>query len=295
MSEITVVIMTRNRIEELLATLDRLTQLRPSPPILVVDNGSQDDTAHRVGSRFPEVEVIRLEENRGVEARNLAVARAETDYIAFNDDDSWWAPGALERVVELFDAHPRLGAVTAHVMVQPGNRDDPTSLEMHDSPVSGASDLPGIPVLGFLACATAVRRTAFEQAGGFESRLHFGGEEELLATDLAALGWEVRFVPELRVHHQASKMRDVVWRRRRGIRNRLWFLWLRRPRGVAGRRSLQLLRRARAADAARALVDALIHGGWVLRERKVVPATVEAQLARLDTARRRSSARQYRD
>lgn len=295
MSQITVVIMTRNRIEELLATLDRLTRLQPSPPIIVVDNGSQDDTARRISSRFPEVEVIRLEENRGVEARNLAVTRAGTDYIAFNDDDSWWAPGSLERVVELFDAHPRLGAVTAHVVVQPGDRDDPTSLEMHDSPVSGASDLPGIPVLGFLACATAVRRTAFEQVGGFESRLHFGGEEELLATDLAALGWEIRFVPEVRVHHQASKMRDAAWRRRRGIRNRLWFLWLRRPRGVAGRRSLQLLRRARTADAARALVDAIIHGGWVLRERKVVPETVEAELARLDTARPRSSSRQYRD
>lgn len=294
MPRITVVIMTRNRADELLATLGRLTGRAPGAPIIVVDNGSVDGTAERVRAGFPDIEVVRLEENLGVEARNLAVRDATTDYIAFNDDDSWWEPGSLERVVELFDAHPRLGALTADVIVQPGDRDDPTSLEMRDSPVTGDPSVPGIPVLGFLACATAVRRSAFDDVGGFERRLHFGGEEELLAADLAERGWEIRFVPELRVHHKASKIRDAAWRRRRGIRNTLWFLWLRRPAATAWRRSLRLLSVARPVDAAMGLADAIVRGSWVLRERAVVPDAVEDNLMRLDDGQRRSTARQYR-
>ena len=293
-THVTVVIMTRNRVEELLTTLARLTASVPAPPIIVVDNGSVDGTADRVRADFPGVEVIRLEENLGVEARNIAVGRAGTQIIAFNDDDSWWEPDSLDLAVELFASHPRLGALTADVVVQPGDREDPTSVEMRDSPVSGDPALPGIPVLGFLACATAVRRAAFEEVGGFESRLHFGGEEELLATDLAARGWAVRYVPELRVHHQASTIRDHAWRRRRGIRNTLWFLWLRRPAKVARRRSRQLLRDARTPDAARALVEAVLRGGWVLRERRVVPPDVEENLVRLDDGQTRTTARQYR-
>jgi hypothetical protein len=50
-------------------------------------------------------------------------------------------------------------------------------------------DLPGPPVLGFIACGGIVRRAAFLEVGGFNSRLGVGGEEELLAVDLTARGW----------------------------------------------------------------------------------------------------------
>ena len=293
MQDITVVIMTRNRVEELLGTLRRLEALPEQPPIVVVDNGSTDGTPGRVRERFPDVELIALRSNLGVEARNIAVRRATTPYVAFNDDDSWWDPGALPRVVDLFEADPRLGAVTAHIVVEPAGTDDPTSVEMRDSPVSGDPALPGVPVLGFLACATAVRRESFLEVGGFERRLHFAGEEELLATDLFSAGWEIRYVPDVRVHHQASASRDSEWRRRRGLRNALWFLWLRRPARAAARRMVRLLRGIPPRTALPAIIDAVARGGWIVRDRRVVPPRVERELRRLEHDQDQSTARQY--
>lgn len=293
MSPITLVIMTRDRGEELASTLTTLGQLPERPPIVVADNGSAAEAVADVARRFPWVTVIPLGRNAGVAARNLAVRRVETPYIAFNDDDSVWTPGSLRKVVDTFDAHPRIGALTAHIVVGADGRDDPTSLEMAASPVSGDPELPGIPVLGFLACATAVRRDAYLGVGGFEERFHFGGEEELLATDLAAAGWAVRYLPGATVRHTPSTSRDHAKRRRLGVRNTLWYLWLRRPARSAARRSWRVLRDAGAVTGAGGLAAALTGAGWVTRNRRVVPAGVEENLCRLEPQQARSEGRQY--
>lgn len=291
--DVTVVIMTRNRIDELTRTLGHLTSLPGSPPIIVADNGSDDGTPSVVREHFPGVEVIELAGNLGVEARNIAVRQASTPYIAFNDDDSWWGPGSLQRVVDLFERHTRLGAVTAHVTVEPSGHDDPTSLQMQHSPLDGDPSVAGIPVLGFLACATAVRRQAFLDVGGFHPRFHFGGEEELLATDLRMADWHVRYVPDVHVHHDASTNRDPVWRARRGVRNTLWYLWLRRPLAAALRGSVQLLRRVENATAFPALLAALRGLPWVIRERRRVDDHLERHLLALEASQDAAGVRQY--
>lgn len=293
MNPITLVIMTRGRTDELAATLTTLQQLPEEPPIVVVDNGSADEEIAEIARRFPSVTVMPLGRNAGVAARNLALRHVDTPYVAFNDDDSVWTPGSLRQIVDTFDAHPRIGALTAHVLVGADGRDDPTSLEMAASPVVGDPELPGVPVLGFLACATAVRREAYLDVGGFEERLHFGGEEELLATDLAAAGWEIRYLPEVMVRHTPSTSRDHAARRRRGVRNTLWYLWLRRPVRSAARRSGRVLRDAGVVTGAGGLAAALVGAGWVVRNRRVVPAGVEANLCRLEPQQARSRARQY--
>lgn len=293
MNPITLVIMTRGRTDELATTLMTLQQLPEEPPIVVVDNGSADEEIAEIARRFPSVTVMPLGRNAGVAARNLALRHVDTPYVAFNDDDSVWTPGSLRQIVDTFDAHPRIGALTAHVLVGADGRDDPTSLEMAASPVVGDPELPGVPVLGFLACATAVRREAYLDVGGFEERLHFGGEEELLATDLAAAGWEIRYLPEVMVRHTPSTSRDHAARRRRGVRNTLWYLWLRRPVRSAARRSGRVLRDAGVVTGAGGLGAALVGAGWVVRNRRVVPAGVEANLRRLEPQQARSRARQY--
>lgn len=293
MNPITLVIMTRGRTDELATTLMTLQQLPEEPPIVVVDNGSADEEIAEIARRFPSVTVMPLGRNAGVAARNLALRHVDTPYVAFNDDDSVWTPGSLRQIVDTFDAHPRIGALTAHILVGADGRDDPTSLEMAASPVVGDPELPGVPVLGFLACATAVRRDAYLDVGGFEERLHFGGEEELLATDLAAAGWEIRYLPEVMVRHTPSTSRDHAARRRRGVRNTLWYLWLRRPVRSAARRSGRVLRDAGVVTGAGGLGAALVGAGWVVRNRRVVPAGVEANLRRLEPQQARSRARQY--
>ncbi|WP_040776018.1 glycosyltransferase family 2 protein [Nocardia pneumoniae] len=290
----TVVIITRNRREQLLETLAHMTALPDAAPIILVDNGSTDGTADAVTAAFPAVEVIRSPENLGAVARNIAVERVTTPYVAFCDDDTRWQPGALTRAADLLDQYPGLGSVTGRCLVAPDLREDPITPELRDSPVPGPEWLPGPALLGVMAALSAFRVSAFREVGGFSRRLWFGGEEELLALDLAAHGWWMCWVEDMLIHHEPSPARDATDRRRLGIRNTLWTLWLRRPARSAARRTAAVLRSAPADRTTAAAVLETLRGlPWVLRERKVLPPRVEAGLVLLEESQRRSPARRY--
>ncbi|MCU1670329.1 MAG: glycosyl transferase family 2 [Blastococcus sp.] len=291
---VAVVVITHQRREELLLAVSRLLGLPERPHVVVVDNGSTDGTADAVRERFPQVDLIASRANLGAVGRNVGVGRLDTPYVAFCDDDTWWDAGSLRTAADALEAHPRLAVVTARIVVEPGGREDPIVPELRDSPVRGADWLPG-PALGsFLAGASVLRRDAFTAVGGFSERLWLGGEEELMAGDLAASGWELCYLPALTVHHQASVARDPHRRRRDGIRNTLWTTWLRRPVRPALRRTLHVLRTVpRDRVTARGLLAAAGGIPWVLRERRVLPPCAEARFAALDEAQRRSTARRY--
>ena len=203
-------------------------------------------------------------------------------YVAFSDDDSWWAPGALARAVELLERHPRLAVLAARVLVGPDERLDPVCREMARSPLPPAADLPGPSVLGFIACGAVVRRAAFLEVGGFDVRLGVGGEEELLSVDLAARGWGLAYVEEVVAHHHPSPSRDPSGRRRVQVRNALWSAWLRRPLGGAARQTAHLAALALHQRGARSgILLALLGLPWVLRERRPVHPELEAELRTL--------------
>jgi GT2 family glycosyltransferase len=290
----TVVVITHNRRKELLRTLDHLAELPEAPPVIVTDNASTDGTAEAVAHHHPGVRLLRPGRNLGAVGRNLAVRQVRTPYVAFCDDDSWWAPGALSRAADLLDPRDGLAAVTARILVEPGATEDPIVEELRNSPIPGPRWLPG-PALGsFLAAATVLRTDAFRAAGGFCPRLWLGGEEELLAADLAADGWWLAYAEELTVHHCPSPVRDSTRRRTHGIRNTLWFTWLRRPAPAALRRTLHIARTVpRDRASLRAFGEAAAGLPWVLRERTVLPPEVEARLKLLEHAQRHSRARQY--
>ncbi|MDP9440544.1 MAG: glycosyltransferase [Actinomycetota bacterium] len=281
-----VVIVTRDRAPELLTSLDLLGSLPERPEIVVVDNASSDGTPAVVRREYPEVEVVALEENLGAAGRNIGVGRVDAPYVAFSDDDSWWESGTLAEAADLFDSHPRLGLLAGRILVGPQQREDPICAEMASGLLTGEPDLPGPPVLGFLACAAIVRRSAYLSVGGFDPRLMIGGEEALVAADLAAAGWGLAYVEDVVAHHHPSTIRDRRSRRRNTIRNDLWFAWLRRPLSAAARHTFCAARASlRDADARTALIDALGSLPWVLKKRRVLPRRVEADLRALDRHR----------
>lgn len=289
-----VVVITFNRRDEALACLQRLAALPERPQVVLVDNGSSDGTADAVRRYHPEVDLLALPQNLGAIGRNLGVQRLTTPYVAFCDDDTWWEPGSLRRAADLLDAHPSLAVVNARILVEPGGHDDPVVAELRDSPVAGPSWLPGPAIGSFLAGASVVRRAAFTAVGGFSERLMFAGEEELLAVDLLCAGWELSYVEQLVVHHRASPQRDPHARRRAGLRNTLWFTWLRQPLRRALRRTVFLLRTVpRDRVSLLGFWDAVRGAGWVARERRVMPPATADRLADLYVAQMTSTARRY--
>jgi GT2 family glycosyltransferase len=284
-ARVTAIMITHNRREEALKSLAKLVNLSESVPIIVVDNASSDGTTAAIAEHFPQVGLISARTNLGAAARNLGVERSQTPYVALCDDDTWWISGCLTHAADLLDSFPTVAVLTARVLNGPQEIEDPVCKLLESSPISCHEILPGKAILGFLAGASVVRKKSFLEAGGFDHRFFIGGEEELLALELAARGWKLCYVPELVVHHYPSPKRDVPRRNFHVYRNRLWVSWLKRP---ARRACSQTLAAVRTMPhdfvAARGLFSALGGLPWVLRERRVIPPEVEAQLCLLENS-----------
>jgi GT2 family glycosyltransferase len=294
-ARVTVVIATRNRREELMRTVRRLGELAPASPVVVVDNGSDDGTAQAARDGFPGVQVLALPRNIGASARNLGVQAARMPYVAFSDDDSWWAPGALERAAAVLDRHPQLGLVAARTLVGPEQRADPLTTLLAESPLPRAVDAPGPSVLGFQACSAVLRRDAFLQVGGFNPVLFHVGEETLVAYDLAAAGWQLCYLEDVLAHHHPSASRPDPRRRRSAeLRNVVLTAWMRRPLRVAAHTAGALARESVRDPAARAaLVGVLARLPAALRHRAALPPGVESQVRLLEDGARRRSRRTF--
>lgn len=283
---VSVVLITRDRREEALASVARLLTLPDDIEVVVVDNASTDGTAEALRRAFPAARVIALERNRGAAGRNVGAQEARAPYLAFADDDSGWHPGALTRAAEILDEHTGVALLAARLLVGEDRHEDPVNEELRTSPLEPIPGLPGVPVLGFLACAAVVRREAYLEAGGFEERFVVGGEEELLALDLSALGWQLLYVEELQAFHVPSTRRDGRARRRREVRNALWTTWLRRRGAGVASGTREALRGALVdPEGWEGTLEALGGLPWVIRRRRRLPPRVELERRRLEQRR----------
>jgi GT2 family glycosyltransferase len=278
---VSVVLLTHNCGQRLGPILDRLEAL--SVPLITVDNGSSDDTVRVLKDRG--IELIELPENLGAAARNLGVERVRTPYVAMCDDDGWFEADGLEIAADLLDQHTDLALVNARILVGADDHLDPISAEMADSPLPSPTGLPGAALLGFMAGAVIVRRTAYLEVGGYDPRFFIGGEEETLSFRLAKAGWRMQYVPEVVVHHRPS-LANVTRLRGYGLRNTLWNAWLhRRPLNAVRRTVFTLADRPKNRDWLRGLAMALRGLPWILRERAPLGRELDEQLRVLDRRR----------
>lgn len=112
MSTVSVIIPTFNRASLLKEAIDSaLTQGLPDLEVIVVDDGSTDDTA-AVLSAYGDHIVARRQPNQSAPvARNNGVAVARGDYLVFLDSDDRLLPGSLVQLAAALDANPALGLV----------------------------------------------------------------------------------------------------------------------------------------------------------------------------------------
>ncbi len=277
-AQTSVVIATRNRRVQLSTTLERLSALDDVAEIVVVDNDSRDGTAAYVRKTFPCVRVVSLKRNEGAFARTIGAHSVRTPYIAFSDDDTWWLPGSISRGAAIFDSHHRIALLNACVTVERNGRIDEACVAM--SANRDIDDLPGCPIVFFMAGASMVRTDVFVRCGGYERRFMIGGEETLLALELHRRGWLVRYLPDMHVHHAACAVeRDDARRRQMLIRNRLWVAWMRYRTASAWRATIEAARCARRDAAARAaLLPALVGLPWAMSNRDPIDVALQRRI-----------------
>lgn len=104
---ISVVIPTHNRCHTLARALDSVIAQSVQPlEVIVIDDGSTDETGPLLKSHYPQVKVFR-QSNHGVShARNRGIKTAQGDWIAFLDSDDAWYPGKLEAQLRELERNP---------------------------------------------------------------------------------------------------------------------------------------------------------------------------------------------
>lgn len=238
--------------------------------VWVVDNGSTDGSGEMVGTEFPWAELVVAGENLGYGgAVNLVAARTRTPWIAAANDDVELRPGALPRMLDAAEANPRIGAVAPRLELPDGS----TQHSVHPFPTLGftlafnlglfalsrrAADrrcLAGSwdpsrsrAVPWAMAAFLPVRRTAYDQVGGFSGEQFMHAEDLDLGWRLARAGWRTWYVPSARVFHHGSISTSIAYGER--LRRR-WmeatYAWTARRRGVGFARAMAAANVAGAA------------------------------------------------
>jgi glycosyltransferase involved in cell wall biosynthesis len=156
--------------------------------LIVVDDGSTDDTAAILAGYGDAVRVISKPNGGLSSARNAGIAVAKGVYVAFLDADDWWLSKKLARQIRLMESRPDLLFCSTASAVQ-----TPTGVCLADwrCGVSATSTLESIfAVNAYVAgsgSAVLVKREAFIQTGGFDERLR-SLEDIDMWMRLAALG-----------------------------------------------------------------------------------------------------------
>jgi len=227
MTLVSVVVLTYNRRDAVLTLLGELSALQdPAVEVIVVDNGSEDQTAAAVAARFPGATLVALDTNAGVGARNRGLERARGDILVTLDDDMVeFTDEDLATLREVFAAEPRLAGVNFKV-TWPGT--DRVRDWVHRHPVSAADG--SFPTYEVTEGAVAWRRAALDQVGLYREDFFISHEGLDLALRLLDAGWLIIYDGRLQVGHAHAAGGRKSWRRYYyDTRNLLWIAALHLP------------------------------------------------------------------
>lgn len=192
---VSVVIPTFNRARYVCEAVESvLAQTHPAIQLIVVDDGSTDDTARALLEFAGRIAYLK-QENRGIgAARNAGIAVARGDFFAFLDDDDLWMPDKLERQLAVFQNTPDTDAVY-------GCAEQFLSPELDEAARARLRHLADRVLQTPTASLLLIRRQTFERVGLFDEALRVAVE----------MDWYARFC-ELGL--KSTMLDAVIYRRR---------------------------------------------------------------------------------
>ncbi len=213
----TVVITTRNRVDDLRKCLHSVRSQVPVPEVIVIDDASTDGTAAMVRGEFPEVILVAHDRSQGyIRSRNEAARLATGSVIVSLDDDAAFSSAAIVGCALHGFSDGRIAAVAIPYIDV--NRDSVIR--------QCAPDAEGVYVVAsFIGTAHAIRKDRFLHLGGYREHLFHQGEESDLCLRLLAAGYVVRLGAGDPIHHFESPKRDFRRMDHYGPRNAILFAW----------------------------------------------------------------------
>jgi len=182
------------------------TQFRGRDELVVIQNGGEP-----VSTKAADAAYLHLRENIGIPAaRDLGARHLSTDLVGFLDDDAELQENVAARVRREFEQDPELAVVAMRVVDENG-----ATARRHVPRIGNRRATVTGPVGTFLGGACVVRRSAYEQAGGYFGELFYGHEELELSWRLVDDGWRIKYLAEATVLHP----RSTISRHEEGWRN----------------------------------------------------------------------------
>ncbi len=200
MSEsVDVVIVAYNRWDLTESCLRHLEAQSIDHRVIVVDNGSTDETRARLRSEWPQVHIEPLEQNQSFSiACNRGVAAGSGEFVVNLNNDVNCHPDFLERVIAPLRADAKVGSVAALLLQMDGESIDGLGLTA-DITLAGFARLRGLALthatdagtvlMGASNAAGAYRRSAWQEVGGLDESLAFYMEDLDLVVRLRIAGW----------------------------------------------------------------------------------------------------------
>jgi glycosyltransferase involved in cell wall biosynthesis len=217
---VSVVIVTYNKEATVGAAIESAArQTYRDLEILVVDDGSTDRTGERVRAFGDRVRYLYKQNGGTGSARNLGIAQARGEYVAFLDGDDLWLPRKLEIQMAAFDREP--GIVGVQCSAYCVNDDlEVTEQRACDPTQDSLLDFLLFHNLPAFSSAIVVRRDCIRELGGFGTDLVILSDWDM-ACRLARVG-TLRSVPAFLVlyrHYTGNQSRDVGIHIESGVRS----------------------------------------------------------------------------
>jgi GT2 family glycosyltransferase len=274
---VAIVTLNWNRPDDTLECLGcAAAQTYPHTAIVVVDNGSADDSVARIGAAFPSAVIVRNERNLGFAAgANRGIARAlelGAEYVFLVNNDTTFAPDVVAQLLRL--AAPDVGAVVPAIFYAAaperpwslGGRRHPLTLEKSgDTPAAlaaarAAGSLDRDYVVG---CGILLSRPMLQRVGMFDERFFMYYEDMDFSLRTRAAGYRIVLAPAARMWHKVAvssggsdspnerywMARGSVLFFRKHVRGLRWCIVIPYRAGSALKTLLRLLVRGRRASA----------------------------------------------
>jgi glycosyltransferase involved in cell wall biosynthesis len=198
---ISVIIPAYNYARYLREAIDSVfAQTYPALEVIVVDDGSTDDTPAVLAAYGDRIRAIR-QQNQGVSAaRNTGISAARGEYVAFLDADDLWQPAKLEAQMARFDADPSLGLV--HCGAESFDAEGQT-IHFWREGMQGRVAINILrlePVIAAPGSNIVAPRRVAEEIGGFDTRMT--GSEDWDFYYRVAERYEIGFTPETLVRYR---------------------------------------------------------------------------------------------
>lgn len=238
--KVSIVILNWNRKDISRETLQECyTQDYTDFEIIVVDNNSSDGSQEMVEKEFPDVKLIRLPRNIGIEGYNIGIANSKGKIIVILDNDAFLETQGIKKIVEKFERFPKLGALGVKVCNyytkeihnwHPYIRDVETYPEEgFDSPL-------------FNGCAAALRYDVLKKIGYYPEEFFLYENERDLCTRIIDAGFEVKYFPDIVAYHKvASEQRLKENYLYFVMRNEIWYFWKYFPYRIVILRTIRAL------------------------------------------------------